>query len=75
MANVITESGPINGFEQQGVQTFLGVPYAAAPIGDLRFMPAAADSPFRYATLCNPLPQSLAPTTLPARAGRARNTG
>lgn len=34
---VQTESGPVRGLSQADVSRFLGIPYAAAPEGDLRF--------------------------------------
>jgi para-nitrobenzyl esterase len=36
---VRTESGALGGVDASGVRTFLGVPYAAPPIGDLRWRP------------------------------------
>lgn len=36
---VTTTAGPVRGFRDGPVSKFLGVPYAAAPVGSLRFMP------------------------------------
>jgi para-nitrobenzyl esterase len=36
---VQTSEGPIQGFTTHGVAAFLGIPYAAPPIGDLRWRP------------------------------------
>ena len=36
-AIVSTAQGFVRGIEQRGVHAFLGLPYAAAPVGDLRF--------------------------------------
>lgn len=36
---VQTTSGAIQGLKQDGIDAFLGVPYAAPPVGDLRFQP------------------------------------
>lgn len=33
------DSGPISGKAENGVQIFLGIPYAAPPVGDLRWKP------------------------------------
>ncbi|MBO81189.1 MAG: carboxylesterase [Citromicrobium sp.] len=38
---VETEAGPVQGLEQGGIDAFLGVRYAAPPLGDLRFQPPA----------------------------------
>ena len=38
---VETEAGPVHGLEQGGIDAFLGVRYAAPPLGDLRFQPPA----------------------------------
>ena len=42
-----TRSGRLQGFWKDGVATFLGVPYAAAPIGLLRFQAPAPVAPWR----------------------------
>lgn len=36
---VVTESGPLRGISQSGENRFLGIPYAAPPLGVLRWMP------------------------------------
>ncbi len=37
MAIVETRSGKVEGFERDGVQVFRGIPYAAPPVGELRW--------------------------------------
>lgn len=36
---VETEAGKVQGLEEDGIDAFLGIRYAAPPLGDLRFMP------------------------------------
>jgi para-nitrobenzyl esterase len=36
---VNTQDGPVRGFVKNGVNTFLGIPYAAPPVGKLRWQP------------------------------------
>ena len=43
---VETSKGKIRGYERRGVIKFKGIPYAAPPVGDLRFRPPAAVEPW-----------------------------
>ena len=40
-----TTQGRVQGIEQDGVQAFLGLPYAAAPVGALRLRAPRPPSP------------------------------
>ncbi len=44
---VQTDQGAVQGFQTKGIAEFLGVPYAAAPVGDLRWMPPVKHAPWR----------------------------
>jgi para-nitrobenzyl esterase len=39
--------GPVIGWASDGVASFKGIPYAAPPLGDLRFSPPEAPEPFK----------------------------
>ncbi|MDB6091183.1 MAG: Carboxylesterase type [Gammaproteobacteria bacterium] len=41
-----TVEGPVRGISRNGVYEFLGIPYAAAPVGDLRWMPPQPVKPW-----------------------------
>ena len=38
---VVTKDGPVRGLSAHGVNAYLGIPYAAPPVGDLRWRPPA----------------------------------
>lgn len=44
---VQTNSGPVRGFTQNGLDTFLGIPYAEPPVGSLRFKSPVAREPWQ----------------------------
>ena len=52
MTNVRTTAGEIKGFEKDGIHYFKGVPFAAPPIGDLRFAPPQPPVPWQGTRDC-----------------------
>ncbi len=44
---VQTNNGPVQGFVKDGVAEFLGIPYAAAPVGNLRWRPPQPHTSWR----------------------------
>ena len=59
---VQTSTGPVQGFVNSGVYEFLGIPYAAPPVGSLRWMPpqppASWTTPRDATTFGNTCPQN-----------------
>jgi para-nitrobenzyl esterase len=43
---VDTTQGPVEGFIKDGVAEFLGIPYAAPPVGNLRWRPPVPHAPW-----------------------------
>ncbi len=41
-----TKSGKVQGYKRDGIQIFKGIPYAASPVGSLRFSPPAEGEPW-----------------------------
>ena len=71
---VQTASGPVEGFINNNVATFLGIPYAAPPVGKLRWMPPVAPKSWTktlQATTYGPTCAQV--TTLGVFAGPANN--
>jgi para-nitrobenzyl esterase len=71
---VTTKEGPVQGFIQNGVAQFLGIPYATPPVGDLRWRPPQPHAPWTavlqttaYAPICALV------TTLGVFSGPANN--
>ncbi len=44
---IMTESGPVRGMQAGAVDEYLGIPYAAAPVGELRWLPPRPHGPWR----------------------------
>ncbi len=71
---VSTRLGTVRGFlfvppkgGYEGVEVFLGIPYASAPVGSLRFMPPVSGSPWA-GTKMSPHPAPVCPQVLPSIA-------
>src|SRR5215468_9562826 len=47
-AVVITQQGRVRGVERSDVRAFLGIPYAAPPVGDLRWKPPQIHAPWSH---------------------------
>lgn len=43
---VKTDAGYVSGIKQDGIRVFLGIPFAASPVGDLRWKPPAPVQPW-----------------------------
>lgn len=72
---VRTAEGPVRGFVKEGVNQFLGIPYAAPPVGALRWMPPQPvkhwSDPLEATKFANTCPQV---TELGAFAGPSSTT-
>nr|WP_244406208.1 carboxylesterase family protein [Methylocella silvestris] len=71
---VDTVEGPVKGFVKDGVAEFLGVPYAAPPVGNLRWTPPKKHAPWTRVLQATSFgPQCAQVTTLGLFAGPANN--
>ncbi|MGD0492038.1 MAG: carboxylesterase family protein [Steroidobacteraceae bacterium] len=71
---VRTEQGTVEGLQAKGIREFLGIPYAAPPVGDLRWRPPTAPASWegvRWATQFGPACAQV--TTLGPFAGPAND--
>merc|ERR1711991_926332 len=50
---VMTSNGPIKGLVKDTVTIFRGVPFAAPPVGDLRFKPPQGPTPWTDPITCD----------------------
>ncbi|MFH1683959.1 MAG: carboxylesterase/lipase family protein [Candidatus Margulisiibacteriota bacterium] len=46
------DSGPISGKTEDGIRTFLGIPFAAPPVGELRWQPPQPAKPWKKVRAC-----------------------
>ena len=74
---VVTSLGPVTGFNEpeSNVNVFLGIPFAAAPVGALRWMPPAPGTPWaeprdatQWGSICPQVIQDRSAYTFPADA-------
>lgn len=71
---VQTAEGPVKGFLKNGIAEFLGIPYAAPPVGNLRWRPPQAHQSWSKTLNANNFgPQCAQVTLLGAFAGPANN--
>ncbi len=71
MTTIETRCGPVTGSTGRGVSVFLGIPYAAPPVGELRWMPPQPADPWPAGLDATRYPnRSFQPSPPQALAGR-----
>lgn len=50
---ITTKYGKVQGVEEEGITLFKGVPYAAPPVGELRWKPPVDPQPWEGVRICN----------------------
>ena len=64
---VKTNAGLVSGTEKNGIQIFKGIPFAAPPVGDLRWKAPQPVTPWKDVKVCNAFgasPMQAAPVPL-----------
>ncbi len=73
-ATVATADGPVEGLRKNGVEQFLGIPFAAPPVGPLRWMPPQGNAKWTQLRQAKSFgPTCAQVTTLGPFAGPANN--
>jgi para-nitrobenzyl esterase len=66
---VTLDTGQIKGFEKDGVQTFLGIPYAAPPVGELRWKPPQPAASWDGVRECKEFGSACPQVRMPGKSG------
>jgi para-nitrobenzyl esterase len=68
-ATVQIDTGSIKGFEKDGIRTYLGIPYAAPPVGDLRWRPPQPAASWEGVRECKEYGPACPQVRLPRKMG------
>ncbi|MEI8191288.1 MAG: carboxylesterase/lipase family protein [candidate division NC10 bacterium] len=69
LATVQLDTGRIKGFEKDGILTYLGIPFAAPPVGDLRWKPPQPAAPWEGVRECTKYGAACPQIRLPNKMG------
>ncbi|MBR2520854.1 MAG: carboxylesterase/lipase family protein [Oscillospiraceae bacterium] len=59
LLTAITKYGPVEGFEDNGIRRWSGIPFAAPPVGDMRFRRAREPEPWTKVLPCRDIRSSV----------------